>query len=66
MDHSLTGPCVPIEINLQLLNANGQKLDNDGLILDWTKELKPFGVLRTGISQLRLRKIQLQILNQTI
>jgi len=41
---------------LQLLNANGQKLDNDGLILDWTKELKPFGVLRTGISQLRLRK----------
>jgi len=41
---------------LQLLNANGQKLDNDGLILDWTKELKPFGELRTGISQLRLRK----------
>jgi hypothetical protein len=42
--------------NLQLLNANGQKLDNDGLILDWSKELKPFGELRTGISQLRLRK----------
>jgi len=41
---------------LQLLNANGQKLDNDGLILDWSKELKPFGELRTGISQLRLRK----------
>jgi len=41
---------------LQLLNANGQELDDDGLILDWSKELKPFGELRTGISQLRLRK----------
>jgi hypothetical protein len=42
--------------NLQILNANGQKLNDDGLLLEWPEELKPFGELRPGISQLRLRK----------
>jgi hypothetical protein len=42
--------------NLQLLNQNGSTLDDDGLTLDWSKELIPFGVLRSGFSQLRLRK----------
>jgi hypothetical protein len=42
--------------DLQLLNTNGSNLDDDGNILEWTKELTPFGVLRPGISQLRLRK----------
>ena len=41
---------------LQLLNANGSNLDDDGNVLNWANELKPFGVLRPGISQLRLRK----------
>jgi hypothetical protein len=42
--------------NLQLLNQNGSTLDDDGITLDWSKELLAFGVLRPGISQLRLRK----------
>ncbi len=39
-----------------LLNRNGTTLDDDGATLDWSKELRPFGELREGISQLRLRK----------
>jgi hypothetical protein len=42
--------------NLQILNKNGSPLDDDGLTLEWDKVLLPFGVLRNGISQLRLRK----------
>jgi hypothetical protein len=41
---------------LQLLNNNSKKLKADGNILEWATELKPFGVLRDGISQVRLRK----------
>ena len=39
-----------------LLNLNGTNLNNDGNILDWSEELRPFGELREGISQIRLRK----------
>jgi hypothetical protein len=42
--------------NLQILNDKASKLGSDGLVLEWEKELLPFGVLREGISQLRLRK----------
>lgn len=42
--------------NLQLLNNNGTNLDEDGQVLEWDKALLPFGTLRSGISQLRLRK----------
>lgn len=42
--------------NLQLLNNNGTNLDDDGQVLEWDKALLPFGTLRSGISQLRLRK----------
>jgi len=42
--------------NLQLLNDKGTNLDSDGLVLEWDKSLLPFGTLRSGISQLRLRK----------
>ena len=42
--------------NLQLLNDKGANLDDDGLVLEWDKALLPFGTLRSGISQLRLRK----------
>lgn len=42
--------------NLQLLNNNGTNLDEDGQVLKWDKALLPFGTLRSGISQLRLRK----------
>ena len=42
--------------NLQLLNDKGTNLDKDGLVLEWDKALLPFGTLRSGISQLRLRK----------
>lgn len=42
--------------NLQLLNNKGTNLDDDGLVLEWDKSLLPFGTLRSGISQLRLRK----------
>ena len=41
---------------LYLLNADGTNLDDTGQPLNWEEELKPFGVLREGISQLRLRK----------
>ena len=41
---------------VQLLNSLGTNLDDDGNILEWDKELLPFGVLRDGISQIRLRK----------
>jgi hypothetical protein len=40
-----------------LLASNGSNIDpGDGVILKWNKELTPFGELREGISQLRLRK----------
>jgi hypothetical protein len=42
--------------NLQILNNQGSNLDSDGLVMEWDKVLLPFGVLRDGISQLRLRK----------
>jgi len=42
--------------NLQILNKNGSPLDDGGLTLEWDKVLLPFGVLRNGISQVRLRK----------
>ena len=42
--------------NLQLLNDKSTNLDDDGLVLEWDKALLPFGTLRSGISQLRLRK----------
>jgi len=42
--------------NLQILNDKGTNLGDDGVVLEWDKVLLPFGVLRNGISQLRLRK----------
>jgi len=39
-----------------LYNNEGTDLDSAGNKLDWSKELIPFGQLREGISQLRLRK----------
>jgi hypothetical protein len=39
-----------------LLNNNNGSHDPEGNILDWTTELQPFGILKEGISQLRLRK----------
>ena len=36
---------------LQLLSHNGSNLDDDGNVLEWAKELIPFGALRPGISQ---------------
>mgnify|MGYP001581165669 FL=1 len=42
--------------NLQILNNKGSNLDSNGLVMEWDKVLLPFGVLRDGISQLRLRK----------
>ena len=39
-----------------LYNNEGTNLDASGNKLEWAKELKPFGTLREGISQLRLRK----------
>ncbi len=41
---------------LYLLNKDGTNLNDQGTILDWQEELLPFGVVRDGISQLRLRK----------
>lgn len=41
---------------LYLLNKDGTNLNDNGTPLNWEEELKPFGVLREGISQLRLRK----------
>ena len=41
---------------IYLLNKNGTNLNSDGLILSWKDELTPFGTIREGISQLRLRK----------
>ena len=45
-----------VDGNLQILNDKGSNLGDDGLVMEWDKELLPFGVLRSGISQLRLRK----------
>jgi hypothetical protein len=42
--------------NASLLNKNGSKLNDSGNTLDWSEELRPFGELREGISQIRLRK----------
>ena len=35
---------------------NGSTLNDEGNTLDWSEELRPFGELREGISQIRLRK----------
>ena len=39
-----------------LLNISGTKLNAQGNPLSWLDELKPFGEVREGISQIRLRK----------
>lgn len=39
-----------------LMNAQGTDKDEEGNILTWEKHLRPFGELRDGISQIRLRK----------
>lgn len=39
-----------------LLNAQGTDKDEEGNTLTWEKHLRPFGELRDGISQIRLRK----------
>jgi hypothetical protein len=39
-----------------LYNASGTDLDANGVILDWKDFLTPFGELREGISQIRMRK----------
>lgn len=39
-----------------ILNAQGTNLDDEGNPLTWEKQLRPFGELRDGISQIRLRK----------
>lgn len=39
-----------------LLNLSGTNKDEDGTILEWQEELTPFGQLREGISQIRIRK----------
>jgi len=41
---------------LYLIKKDGTNLNDQGTILDWQEELLPFGVVRDGISQLRLRK----------
>jgi hypothetical protein len=40
----------------QLLSLSGSNLDEEGNLLEWEQELKAFGPLRPGISQIRLRK----------
>lgn len=40
----------------QLLSLSGTNTDSEGNVLQWQEELKSFGVLRPGISQIRLRK----------
>lgn len=39
-----------------ILNKSGGTTDADGNLLEWAKLLKPFGELRPGISNLRLRR----------
>jgi len=39
-----------------LFNESGTNLDENGALLDWSKFLTPFGELREGISQMRIRK----------
>lgn len=39
-----------------LLNKTGQPTDSSGAPLAWETDLRPFGELREGISQIRLRK----------
>lgn len=39
-----------------LLNESGTNLDSESVLLDWSKFLTPFGELREGISQIRIRK----------
>lgn len=41
-----------------LLNSAGSPTDENGNILDWEETLKPYGELRPGISNLRLRRGQ--------
>jgi hypothetical protein len=45
-----------VDSTLQILNDKESNIGSDGLIMEWDKELLPFGALRSGISQLRLRK----------
>ena len=39
-----------------LLNESGTNLDAESVLLDWSTFLTPFGELREGISQIRIRK----------
>ena len=39
-----------------LLALDGSNLDSSDTVITWEKDLKPFGTLRPGISQIRLRK----------
>jgi hypothetical protein len=39
-----------------ILSSSGGNIDTDGNILRWDEVLKPFGQLREGISQIRMRK----------
>jgi len=39
-----------------LLNKIGTNLADDGSVLDWSKTIIPYGELRPGISQIRMRK----------
>ena len=40
----------------QLLNQNGSNLDANSTALNWANVLKPFGVVRDDVSQLRLKQ----------
>ena len=40
----------------QLLNQNGSNLDDNSVALNWANVLKPFGVVRDDVSQLRLKQ----------
>jgi len=40
----------------QLLNQNGSNLDDNSVVLNWANVLKPFGVVRDDVSQLRLKQ----------
>ena len=40
----------------QLLNQNGSNLDDNSVALNWANVLKPFGVVRDDVSQMRLKQ----------